>query len=111
MKSKLLISLIITIFASVGVMKTDIHLNKNSLNPFTFAEVEALAEEETINGGTLPPAVVNCDGGNSGTCFYVSVEEVMYGKCRFDCAFSGRIDDHCSSFMVGLINFCNSLVN
>lgn len=54
---------------------------------------------------------ITCSGGDSGSCFSRTYEEGMFGSCRFDCSFTGAMEDSCSGAYVTFLNFCSSMGN
>lgn len=96
---------VIMLVAVLGVC-TVIHSNRKAVFDVDLFNVEALADDETIDGGGLPGIGITCSSGNSGKCFEVRFREGLYDKCWFYCSFTGSRSDYCSAWYVGLVNVC-----
>ena len=68
--------------------------------------IEALASDEIVDGGVIPGVGITCDTGGSGKCYIMRYQEGLADKCYFFCKATGNPNDYCSSFYVGLVNFC-----
>ncbi|WP_074434217.1 NVEALA domain-containing protein [Bacteroides neonati] len=92
---------VVAIFASYNIYQSQraVHLSDLAL-----ANVEMLAY-----GEMLPEVDITCDSGSSGRCFKMGYQNGLYGVCYFYCNPTGYQSDYCSSFYVGLVNFCTAI--
>ena len=94
----------IAIVAIALAVAFNVSLNTSTTNNaslLALANVEALASGEEFT--------ITCDTKGSGYCYYVRVEEGLFGACRFDCAPDGSRQSYCSSCWVDLVNFCSAM--
>lgn len=101
MNRKILFVFII-VLAMIGTYCVKNKEINSNLSLLTLANIEALARYE------FPDVEITCDTGGSGQCYYVAVEEGLWGTCRFDCEFSGDSTSSCSSCWVNIANFCSA---
>ena len=95
----------IAVLAVIAVAAVNVNLSatqKSDMSLLALANVEALADIE------LPEVTITCSTDGSGDCYFISVEEGLYGQCRFDCEASGDPNDHCSSCWVNFANYCSA---
>lgn len=90
-------------YSSYGIYLNQIGLNKDNLLTYN---IESLSQDEGYPI-VIPPVVISCDGGNSGRCHDLLLEEGMFGACRYYCDFTGDTDDYCSCVWREILNFCS----
>ena len=85
-KSKLVIAALVLASAVVAISIN----SRTSNDPFLEANLEALLDVE------LPPAIITCDSGMCGKCFWEEKAWPFY-----ICHWSGRQDDYCDCDKAG----------
>ena len=105
---KLIISIVCLLALAAGVSsyvyyRSHLIVAKNELAK---ANVEALTEDEPINGGELPEVGITCSGTGYGKCYHIMVEREVSGYCLFKCGFTGDPNHYCASWMVDLFDLC-----
>lgn len=100
MKKKIFGGLFVLAIAAVAAFNVNVNFSSKNLNlaSLNLGNVEAMAYD-------LPEVGIECDGGSSGTCFGVEVEEGLMGTCQWDCIFTGEPDDYCNRLFVEICNF------
>ncbi|MDD4781809.1 MAG: hypothetical protein PHT02_14565 [Tissierellia bacterium] len=91
------------ILAIVAAFNVSLNTPNSELPFISMANIEALARYE------LPEVVIECSPYGSGKCYYVEVEEGLFGVCRFHCEYSGKPNHNCNSCWVDFINFCSAV--
>ena len=101
---KLIISIVCLLALAAGVSsyvyyRSHLIVAKNELAK---ANVEALTEDEPIDGGELPEGEIICSGTGYGRCYYVGIlEQGLWGNCP-----SGNPENYCASWWVDFVNLC-----
>ena len=105
---KLIISAICLLALAAGVSSYAYYHSHQIVakNELAKANVEALTEDEPIDGGELPEGEITCSGSGHGKCYEVDWDEGLYGYCLFKCSLTGNPDDNCASWWIDLVNFC-----
>ena len=66
------------------------------LSDLALSNIEALAGDETGDGGTLPELIVTCSAGSHGRCWDPDFEPLPFYRTKVTCpVFSGNINIIC----------------
>ena len=69
--------------------------------------IEAISgEDDTIDGGEIGGVEIKCSTGGSGDCYQKRTETIDLHRCRVYCEATGVPKDYCSSFWMGVIDYC-----
>ena len=90
-----------SIFAVALIANVGFGVNKSmksnaNLSDLALSNIEALAGDETGDGGTLPELIVTCSAGSHGRCWDPDFEPLPFYRTKVTCpVFSGNINIIC----------------